>query len=213
MKLTIAVLASLFVATGVSAQSRGEFYGPFTGYEAEALSEVWPQIREAASWQDIDWQALGMRRAPGSPEAQRFMAANWGELRREGRFADIEWNGYVDDRGQRAGRYDRTDRFEDRTDRFERQFPGSANASYSASPFAPEEEAILSRVWPEIRSAAAFEDIDWRAYSLSGPPGSRDARRLMSRHWGTLREAARFEDIDWRAATGYRVSSGNRPRG
>ena len=206
MKLTIAVLASLLVATGVSAQGRGEFYGPFTGYEAEALSEVWPQIREAASWQDIDWRALGMRRAPGTPEAQRFMAANWGELRREGRFADIEWNGYVDDRGQRAGRYDPTDRFQ-------RQFPGGAYATYDTGPFAPEEAAILSRVWPEIRSAAAFEDIDWRAYSLSGAPGSRDARRLMSRHWGTLREAARFEDIDWRATTGYRVSSGNRNRG
>jgi hypothetical protein len=206
MRLMIATLASLLVAAGALAQSRNVFYGPFTGYEAEALSEIWPEIREAAAWQDINWQAHGLRRAPGSSEAQRFMAANWGELRREARFADIEWNGYVDAPGQRASRYGRTDRFE-------QQFPGGGYANYGSGPFTTEETVILSRVWPEIRSAAAFEDIDWRQYGLAGAPGSRDARRIMSRHWGTLREAAQFEDIDWRATTGYRVSSGSRTRG
>lgn len=205
MRVTIAALASLLLATGVAAQSRGAFYGPFTGYEAETLSEVWPQIREAASWQDIDWRALGMRRAPGSPEAQSVMARNWDDLRREERFTDIDWDDYFADRGERAGRYNSTDRFE-------RQFPGSSAGPYYAGPFTREEAAIMSRVWPEIRAADSFEDIDWRAYSLSGPPGSRDARRIMSRNWSELREAARFEDIDWEAA-GFRVSSGNRGRG
>jgi hypothetical protein len=211
MKLTIAVLASLLVATGAAAQSRGAFYGPFTGYEADALSDVWPEIREAEAWEDINWRALGVRRVPGSSDAQRLIAENWRELRREERFADIDWNDYVD--GPRASRNDRTDRFEDRTDRFERQFPGGAYSSYDDGPFTRDEATIMSRVWPEIRDAAAFEDVNWRAFSLSGAPGDLDARRLMSRHWRTLREADRFEDIDWEATTGYRVSSGNRPRG
>jgi hypothetical protein len=214
MKLTMAVLASLLLATGVAAQSRGAFYGPFTGYEAQTLSEVWPQIREAAAWEDIDWRALGLRRAPGSPEAQQVMAANWSELRREARFSDIEWGGQFSDRGVRTGRYNgvdnrglRTGRY-DSAGRFEQQFPGP----YVAGPFTQEEASIMSRVWGEIREAASFEDIDWRAYGLSGAPGSRDARRFMSRNWGSLREAAQFEDIDWRAA-GFRVSSTYRSRG
>lgn len=207
MKRTIAVLASLLLATGAVAQSRGAFYGPFTGYEAEALSDVWPQIREAASWQDIDWRALGLRRAPGTPEAQRIMATNWGQFRQAASFADIDWGDYADDRARQASRYS------DRAGSFDRQVAGREHRGYGVGPFTTEEAVIMGRVWPEIRGAAAFEDIDWRAYGLLGAPGSRDARRLMSRHWGMLREAAQFEDIDWRATTGYRVSSGNRPRG
>jgi hypothetical protein len=60
-------------------------------------------------------------------------------------------------------------------------------------------------VWPEIREAANFGDINWRAMGFSGAPGDRDARRIMSRYWGELREAGSFEDIDWQATTGYRA--------
>jgi hypothetical protein len=56
----------------------------------------------------------------------------------------------------------------------------------------------MSRVWPRIREATAYDDIDWRAIGIR-EPGDRDAHRLMAGHWGQLREAAEFEDIDWNA--------------
>lgn len=63
----------------------------------------------------------------------------------------------------------------------------------------------MSRVWGEIRKAARYEDINWRAIGFLSPPGDHEARRLMSRDWGRLRKAERFDDIDWQAETGYRA--------
>jgi hypothetical protein len=201
MRLAIAILVALFATTAVHAQSRG-FTGPFTGYEAEALSDVWPEIREAADFRDINWRAHGLDRAPGTPEAQRLLSANWDELRREQRFEDIDWDEYYDTRysNDRSARSSRAERY----GRVEGGFPESERG-YNDSPFTREEAAAMSRAWGQIREAARFEDIDWRAMGYSGPPGDRDARRLMSRHWGQLREAGRFEDIDWQATTGYRA--------
>jgi hypothetical protein len=189
MKLVIAVLVILAASTQARAQERYSSTGPLTGYEAEAMSEVWGEIREAENFEDINWRAHGLNRAPGTAEAQRFLAANWDELRREERFADIDWDDYRDERSSRAQRYGR----------LETGFPASD------SPFTSEEAAVLSRSWGQLREAARFEDIDWRAMGLSGAPGSREARQLMSRHWGELREAGRFEDINWQATTGYRA--------
>jgi hypothetical protein len=203
MKVIIAVLASLLTAQVAVAQSRGSFTGPFTGYEAEELSEVWPEIRQAQSFEDINWRAHGMSRPPGSPEAQRFLASNWNELRREERFGDIDWEYYGDRYGRSsASREERSSRTE-RYGRAETGFPEDERGS-SASPFTREESAAMSRAWGQIREAARFEDIDWRAIGFSNAPGDRQARQLMSRHWGQLREAGRFEDINWQAITGYR---------
>ena len=195
MRLAIAILVAFFATTAAHAQSRG-FTGPFTGYEAEALSDVWPEIRQAADFRDINWRAHGLDRAPGTPEAQRLLSANWNELRREQRFEDIDWDEYYDTRysNDRAERYGRV----------ESGFPESERG-YNDSPFTREEAAAMSRAWGQIREAARFEDIDWRAMGFSGAPGDRDARALMSRHWGQLREAGRFEDIDWQATTEYRA--------
>jgi hypothetical protein len=166
------------------------------------LSDVWPEIREAADFRDINWRAHGLDRAPGTPEAQRLLSANWDELRREQRFEDIDWDEYYDTRysNDRSARSSRAERY----GRVESGFPESERG-YNDSPFTREEAAAMSRAWGQIREAARFEDIDWRAMGYSGPPGDRDARRLMSRHWGQLREAGRFEDIDWQATTGYRA--------
>ena len=201
MRLAIAILVALFATTAVQAQSRG-FTGPFTGYEAEALSEVWPEIRAAANFRDINWRAHGLDRAPGTPEAQRLLSANWDELRREQRFEDIDWDEYYDTRysNNRSARSSRAERY----GRLENGFPESERG-YNDSPFTREEAAALSRAWGQIREAGRFEDVDWRAMGFSGPPGDRDARRIMSRNWGQLREAGRFEDIDWQATTGYRA--------
>ncbi len=193
MKLSIAILVTLLTTMAAQAQTRDGFTGPLTGYEAELLSEVWPEIRVAEDFEQINWPAHGLNRAPASPEAQRFLSTHWDELRREQRFSDIEWAEF-DDRpvqNSRAQRYGRVDPYEERDS--------------NAGPFTREEAAVLSRSWGQIREAARFEDIDWRSAGLSRPPGDREARQLMSRHWGQLREAARFEDIDWQATTGYGV--------
>ena len=171
--------------------------GPFTGDEAEALSAVWPQVRVAARFEDINWRAHGLARAPGSPDAQRMLSENWNELRREERFEDIDWQDYGDrSSATRSGRAERYGRVES-------GFPDNERG-YNNSPFTREEAAAMSRVWGEIRQAARFEDINWRALGYSGPPGDKNARQLTSRHWSELRGAARFEDIDWQASTGYR---------
>lgn len=193
MKLAIAILVTLAAATA-HAQDRYSSTGPLTGYEAEALSDVWREIRQAEDFDDINWRAHGLNRAPGSADAQRFLAANWDELRREERFADIDWDEYRDERSSRGERYGRA----------ETGFPDSSR-DFDDSPFTAEEASAMSRAWGRLREAARFEDIDWRAAGLAGAPGSREDRRLMARHWGELREAERFEDIDWQATTGYRA--------
>ena len=193
MKFAIAILMILVASTAARAQDRYSSTGPLTGYEAEAMSDVWNEIRHAEEFDDIDWRAHGLNRVPASAEAQRFLAANWDDLRREERFADIDWDEY---RGERSSSFERYARSENRPPQYERGFDDSA--------FTSEEAAAMSRAWGQLREAASFEDIDWRAIGLSGPPGTRDERRLMARNWGELREAARFEDIDWRATTGYR---------
>jgi hypothetical protein len=189
MKLAIANLVILVAATGVHAQDRYTSTGPLTGYEADALSNVWREIRQAEDFEDINWRAHGLSRAPGDAEAQRVLAENWDDLRREERFADIDWDEYRDERSSRATRYGRV----------ESGFPDDD------SPFTAEEAAAISRAWGQLREAARFEDIDWRTAGLSRAPGSREDRRLMAENWGELREAARFEDIDWRATAGYRA--------
>jgi hypothetical protein len=187
----------MLVAAPVAlAQGRYSFTGPLTGYEAEAMSDVWPEIRQAQNFEDINWRAHGLDRAPASPEAQRFLAANWDELRREQRFENIDWDDYADNRSTRSSTQ-RYGRVEGGVPEYERDLDGS--------PFTREETAAMSRAWGQIREAARFEDIDWRALGFSGPPGDREARRLMSRHWGELREAGSFEAIDWQATTGYRA--------
>jgi hypothetical protein len=163
-------------------------YGPFTRDEAGVLATLWPSIREAASFDDINWRAHGLAQAPGDADARRLLAANWDEARRHQRFADIDWDAIVDDADLRTSR--------------ERQFAGGFGGPAAGSPFSREETATMSRIWGQIREAAAFDDIDWRSLGLLGPPGSREARRIMATHWGMLREAARFEDIDWAATTG-----------
>jgi hypothetical protein len=193
MKLAIAILVILVASTQAYAQERYSSTGPLTGYEAEAISDVWREIRQAEDFEDINWRAHGLNRAPGSAEAQRFLAANWDDLRREERFDDIDWDEYRDERSSRIERYGRN----------ETGFPRDER-NFDDSPFTSEEAAAMSRAWGQLREAARFEDINWRAAGLSGPPGSREDRRRMASNWGELREAARFEDIDWQATTGYR---------
>jgi hypothetical protein len=185
----------LVAAPAALAQGRYDFTGPLTGYEAEAMSDVWPEIRQAQNFEDINWRAHGLNGPPASREAQRFLAANWDELRREQRFENIDWDDYADNRSTRSSRTERYGRVDGGFPEYERDVDGS--------PFTREETAAMSRAWGQIREAARFEDINWRAAGMSGPPGDREARRVMSRNWGQLREAGRFEDIDWQAA-GYR---------
>lgn len=184
MRPMIAIVAAL-LAAGAFAQG-GAYYGPFTDAEAQLLSAVWPEIRAAEDFEDIEWPAHGLARAPGNSEVRRAMAANWDELRRAQRFEQIDWNGVV--RGER-----RTSRA-DQIDRFEQQFPGPFS---DVGPFTRDEAALMSRLWPQIREAAEFDDIDWDAYGLQRAPGGADARRIMATNWTEVRRETRFEDVDW----------------
>lgn len=190
MKTLSAVLAALLVSTAF-AQSRFGSTGPFTGYEADVLSDVWPEIREADEFEDINWRAHGLDRAPGSREAQRLLSTNWDEVRRADRFSSIDWDEIADGRFDN-GRRDRRANDE----RFGRQYP--ADDGYEVGPFTRQEASLISRLWPQIREAASYEDIDWRAHGVR-EPGDREAQRIMSSNWGDLREADRFEDINWDA--------------
>ena len=184
MRLTIAIVAAL-LATGAFAQN-GAYYGPFTDAEAQLLSAVWSEIRVAEDYEDIDWPAHGLARAPGSSEVRRVMAANWDELRRAQRFEQIDWDRVV--RGdQRTSRSNQVDRFEE-------QFPGPFT---DVGPFTRDEAALMSRLWPEIREAARFDHIDWNAYGLARAPGGADAREILAAHWDEVRREPRFEDIEW----------------
>ncbi len=138
-------------------------------------------------FEDINWASHGSRSAARHPRrTAACLAANWSEARRESRFEDIDWDELVDDRDLPSSRY------------------AGGFGAHTASPFGREEASVMSQVWGRIRTAAEFDDINWRDVGLSGPPGNREARRLMATHWGQLREAARFEDIDWAATTGTR---------
>jgi hypothetical protein len=195
MKARIAALTTLLVAAGAMAQRDS---GPFSPREAELLDAVWPQIREAGDYDDIDWRALGLAGPPGDLEARELMAENWDALRRAGDFDDIDWRATVRDRS--SSRYS-NERYRDRERR------GAQVDEYGeyAGPFTSREAALMREVWPQIREAAAFEDIDWRAVGLSGPPGGREARRVMAANWGALRTAADFDHIDWDGAMRYRT--------
>ena len=185
MRYGILVLAALLVASAALPQDR-VVSAPFTRYEAQALSDVWPEVRQAPTWNSIDWIAAGLNRAPGSPEAQQLMAAHWDEVRRAEYFERIEWKKVIEsDRGRRGKRSNAADA-DDR----------SLNGRSALGPFTRDEAVVMSRVWPRIREAADYEDIDWRALGVR-EPGDRDAHRIMAGHWGQLREAARFEDINW----------------
>ena len=191
MKVMTAIVAAL-LASSALAQGRIGSTGPFTGYEADMLSEVWPEIRQAARFEDVNWRAHGLDRAPGTAEARRFLAENWDQVRQEQRFANIDWD-ELSDRGWNDGRRNRNRTASD--DRFER-FPASDVDYSETGPFTRDEAAQLSRLWGQIREAARYEDIDWRALGAR-EPGDREAQRIMASNWGQFREAARFEDINW----------------
>ena len=173
MKIVIAILATLLVTTGAFAQDRGAYYGPFTDAEAQLLSAVWPEIRQADDYEDINWSAHGLVRAPGSRDAQRAMAANWDDVRQARRFEEVDWTEVTGNRNARSSRYDE--------DRYGRQGPFT-----TSGPFNRDESEVLSELWPQIREAANFDDINWRAHGLSRAPGTADAQRIMAAHWSDV---------------------------
>src|SRR5689334_6864737 len=108
------------------------------------MSSVWPKIREARDYDDIDWKAVGLAPPPGYSSSRRLMADNWSRLRDARHFDDIDWRD-VRDSGHRtsAQRYDE-----------------------ETGPFTRQEARELSAIWPKIREASSFADIDWKAEGL-----------------------------------------------
>ena len=181
MGLKLATFAILMLSAVGMAQADSSS-SPFSRQDEQLISSVWPKIREARDFDDIDWKAVGLARPPGNSSAQRLMAENWSRLRTEPRFDDIDW-GNVRDTGNRtsAQRYDE-----------------------ETGPFTRDEARQLSAVWSKIRDANSFADIDWKAVGMSRAPGDREAQAFATAHWGSLRRAERFDDIDWRKEYGDR---------
>lgn len=193
MRATITIVALVLAAAGAVAQEAISS-GPFSRFEAQRLSEVWHEIRDAEEYRDIDWEAVGLDREPGDAEARRIMATNWGSIRQANEFNDIDW--------EATAGYDRSSRSRlDDEDRF-----GRRDDSDSMGPFTQREAALMSAVWPDIRETRSFGRIDWRDVGLAYAPGDAEARTLMAENWETLRRADEFEDIDWQATAGYRTS-------
>ena len=181
MKLKLATFAFLLLSALGMAQADSSS-APFSRQDEQLMSSVWPKIREARDYDDIDWKAVGLARPPGNSSAQRLMADNWSRLRTAPRCDDIDWSD-VRDSGNRtsAQHYDE-----------------------DTGPFTRDEARQLSAVWSKIREANSFADIDWKAVGLSHAPGDRQAQAFVTAHWGSLRRAERFDDIDWRKEYGDR---------
>ena len=173
---TILLLSAVGLAQADSSSS------PYSRQDEQLMSSVWPKIREAAAFDDIDWRSVGLAGAPGNSSAQRLMAENWSRLRTEPRFDDIDWRD-VRDSGNRTS----AQRYDEETGGFTR-----------------DEARRLSAVWSKIRQASSFADIDWKAVGMSRAPGDRDAQAFTTAHWDSLRRAERFDDIDWRKEYGDR---------
>lgn len=161
MRLAIAILGALVAAIAAHAQSRDGFRGPLTGYEAGLMSDVWYEIREAENFEDINWPAHGLNRAPASPEAQQFLATNWDELRREERFADIDWDRYRPFTREESAAMSRAWERIRETARFE-EIDWRA-VGLSGPPGDREARRLTEKYWGELRKAAHFEDINWQA--------------------------------------------------
>jgi len=183
MRAIVAIFAAVFAAGALAQQDFQFDTGPFTQREAALMSAVWPEIREAESFDRIDWESVGLVAAPGDAQARRLMERHWDDLREAAEFSDIDWERTT------AQRASSRDSFAQPDDDLER------------GPFTQREATLMSALWPQIREAETFEQIDWNAYRLNDAPGDARARRLMSRHWGSLRQAAAFGDIDWEATT------------
>lgn len=185
-RLIITTFAILLAGCASAQPESASGTGPYTAREAQLMSAVWSEIREAARFEDIEWETVGLGAPPGDAEAQRLTARHWDALRRAARFEDINWAQTADYRESSPSPFAERDRLSE------------------TGPFTSLEAELMSTVWPDIRQAGAFEDINWEIVGLNAPPGDARAHRLMSRYWGELRRAARFEDINWAETTGYR---------
>jgi hypothetical protein len=187
MRMITAIVVMILMAAGVSAQQDRTSQGPLTWQEAELMNSVWPQIRTAAAFEEIDWESVGLDGPPGDAEARRLMAAHWGTLREANQFREINWQATTGYSASSVRPFAQQDP-EPRTGLFTRR-----------------EAGLMSAVWPEIRRYRRFEAIDWESVGLSGAPGDAEARGLMMAHWEALRQAAEFSDIDWQATASFRA--------
>jgi hypothetical protein len=184
MKLSLPTFTILMLSAVGIAQADVSS-SPFSRQDARLMSSVWPRVREAGNFADINWRSVGLSAAPGDLEARRFVAEHWSRLRTAAAFGDIDW---------RALGYEGGDRSSSRA-----HGEARTGVNEDTGPFTRQEARDLRAVWSTIREAENFNDINWRSAGLARAPGDRQARRFMAEDWGSLRRAAQFDDIDWRA--------------
>ncbi len=63
-----------------------------TDRDLQILRDVWPQVRSAANWTDINWSAIGMPQGPQlSPAADAAIKHVWPQVHVAARFDDVNW--------------------------------------------------------------------------------------------------------------------------
>jgi hypothetical protein len=99
-------LGNIFLPGGMGGgASNTVALGSFQGYggsplnqkDWEGLNSVFGAVRDANSFEDINWNAGNFRGAnfqgnPLSPEANKFLSTNWSTIRSAGKLADIDWS-------------------------------------------------------------------------------------------------------------------------
>jgi hypothetical protein len=77
-----------------------------------------------------------------------------------------------------------------------------SQAAYGNSPFLQSDYLTLASLFPKVRSAANWNDINWSA--IGGKPQmSEGVENFIASNWGAIRPAANFSDINWNAGTGW----------
>lgn len=86
--------------------------------------------------------------------------------------------------------------------------PAQPQTTAGNSPIQSQDFQAIAGLWPTIRSAARFEDINWAAHGFpNGPPVSPETQAMLSQQWGVIRNAANLSDVNWQAQ-GFGPESG-----
>lgn len=84
-----------------------------------------------------------------------------------------------------------------------------ASIGYGNSPFLQSDYQKLAALFPQVRSAANWSDINWAAHG-GKPQLTAGVEDFIAANWNAIRPAANFQDINWNASSGY---SGGAPIG
>lgn len=77
-----------------TAETRTVGRSPFRENDWNSIAGVWGQIRPAARFEDINWNAVNGAQ-PISDQARQFLSTNWGNIRPAANLGDVDWNSFT----------------------------------------------------------------------------------------------------------------------